>query len=207
MRSHTGVVLHVNQSDGNLYSWVAGDHDMSCHFEVYKSGAVEQYLDTDLTAWCQMAGNADYLSIETEGYDTEALTDAQVHTIASILHWANEVHGIALQLAEQPGQRGFGWHGMGGAAWGGHPDCPGVLRRNQRAQIIQLATETDMPLSAADLKAIDAIVETRVAKSAGFLAYGDGRGLPDAKNTHADANLQTLTHKIENIETKLGLTP
>lgn len=41
MHSYRGVVLHVNESNGNLYNWVAGDHNMSCHFEVYKDGSVE----------------------------------------------------------------------------------------------------------------------------------------------------------------------
>lgn len=139
MRSHLGVVLHVNQSNGNLYEWVAGDHNMSCHFEVYKNGSIEQYLDTDVSSWCQMAGNADYLSIETEGYDNEPLTPAQVTAIAGLVKWMHDTHGIALQLAEHPGEAGFGWHGMGGEAWGGHPACPGTLRRNQRELILQLA--------------------------------------------------------------------
>lgn len=139
MRSHTGVVLHVNESNGNLFNWVAGDNGMSCHFEVYKDGSIEQYLDTAVSSWCQMDGNADYLSIETEGYTTEPLTRAQLHTIAQLLIWLKQVHGIPLQLSESPGQPGFGWHGMGGAAWGGHSGCPGTFRRAQRANIINMA--------------------------------------------------------------------
>jgi hypothetical protein len=34
---------------------------------------------------------------------------------------------------------GFGWHGMGGTAWGNHPGCPGDLRLAQRPTILQLA--------------------------------------------------------------------
>lgn len=139
MRSHTGVVLHVNASNGNLYNWVAGNHDMSCHFEVYKNGAIEQYIDTADSAWCQMDGNADYLSIETEGYPNEPLTPAQVRAIAGLIAWLHDVHGIPMQLANHPGERGFGWHGMGGAAWGGHTGCPGDKRKAQREDILARA--------------------------------------------------------------------
>lgn len=136
MRSHTGAVLHVNESNGNLYSWVAGNNGMSCHFEVYKSGAIEQYLDTDVSSWCQMAGNADYLSIETEGYTTEPLAGPQLTAIVGLYAWLHALYGIPLRLAEAPGQAGLGWHGMGGAAWGGHPACPGDLRRAQRQTVL-----------------------------------------------------------------------
>lgn len=132
MHSHTGAVLHVNESDGNLFGWVSGDHDVSCHFEVYKDGSMEQYLDTAVSSWCQMDGNADYISIETEGYHTEPLTSKQWHAIARLLAWLHVEHGIELKLAEKPGDPGFGWHGMGGAAWGGHTMCPGDKRRAER---------------------------------------------------------------------------
>lgn len=145
MRSYRGAVLHVNESDGNLYNWVAGNHDMSCHFEVYKDGSIDQYLDTGTTSWCQMAGNADWISIETEGYHTEPLTAAQVHAIAGLYGWLHSTHGIPLQIADTPDGHGFGWHGMGGAAWGGHTDCPGPDRKAQRAQILALATTPNAP--------------------------------------------------------------
>lgn len=139
MSAHVGVVLHVNESNGNLYNWVNGDHDMSCHFEVYKDGTAEQYLDTANTSWCQMAGNGTYISIETEGYHTEAFTPAQVDRIANLVAQAHLIHGIPLQVADEPGQRGLGWHGMGGNAWGGHPDCPGPKRKSQRKEILAKA--------------------------------------------------------------------
>lgn len=136
MRSHTGAVLHVNESNGNLFGWVSGNHDVSCHFEVYKNGSIEQYLDTAMTSWCQMDGNADYISIETEGFHTEPLTAAQVAAIALLMAWLHVTHDIELELAEKPGDKGFGWHGMGGAAWGGHTSCPGDQRRAQRHEIL-----------------------------------------------------------------------
>jgi hypothetical protein len=145
MTSYLGIVLHVNVSNGNLYNWVAGDHDMSCHMEFYKDGGVEQYLDTVLSSWCQMAGNNSYLSFETEGFPGEPLTAAQVTSLGKAFAWAHEEHGIQFQLAERPGDLGLAWHGMGGAAWGSHYDCPGDLRKAQRADILAVAKGTAAP--------------------------------------------------------------
>ena len=142
-RPRLGVVLHVNESDGpSLYNWIAGNHGMSCHFQVAKDGTVEQYIDTDNGSWCQVNGNDTYLSIETQGFHTEALTDAQVHAIALLMSWVHATHAIPLQLAEQPGQPGLIWHGAGGNSWGGHFDCPGEPRKTQRVQILALAGGT-----------------------------------------------------------------
>lgn len=140
-----GVVLHVNDSDGaSLYGWIAGNpgrpnDQVSCHWQVAKSGVVEQYIDTDNAAWCQSAGNQNYLSIESEGHPAEALTEAQVQACAGIMAWCHATHGIPLVLAETPGQAGLIWHGAGGLAWGGHFGCPGDLRKAQRADILRLA--------------------------------------------------------------------
>jgi len=159
-----GVVLHVNESDGpSLYNWIAGNNGMSCHFQVAKDGTVEQYIDTDNGSWCQVDGNNTYLSIETQGYHTEPLSDAQVHAIALLMSWVHQTHGIPLQLAEQPGQPGLIWHGAGGDSWGGHFDCPGDPRKAQRAQILALAggtQEDDMtPDQAQQLKNVSDFVD------------------------------------------------
>lgn len=139
----TGLVLHVN--DGNspsLYWWIAGRNGMSCHWQVAKSGRVEQYVDTDRAAWAQQAGNADYLSVETEGFPSEPLNQAQLDALAKLYHWLHDTHGFPYQLADAPGERGFGWHGMGGTAWG-HTECPGVLRREQRDDVLAEARALD----------------------------------------------------------------
>jgi len=140
VKPRLGVVLHVNDSDApSLYGWIAGNNDMSCHFQVADDGTIEQYIDTDNASWCQMAGNSKYLSIETQGYPGEALTAAQVVACAAIMRWVHATHGIPLQLADTVGAPGLAWHGMGGAAWGGHTGCPGDLRKAQRQLILTLA--------------------------------------------------------------------
>lgn len=155
-RPRLGVVLHVNDSQGNqvtstsgdsLYGWISSNpsrpgNQMSCHFQVSQSGLIEQYIDTDNGSWCQAAGNDDYISVETEGVpgrEPVGLTAEQVRSCARIMAWVHAVHGVPLQLADAPGRAGLGWHGMGGRAWGGHSSCPGVVRVAQRAQILTLA--------------------------------------------------------------------
>lgn len=184
MRSYTGIVLHVNDSQGDqvtsvngdsLYNWITGNNGMSCHFQVSQMGGIEQYIDTRYSSWCQGGGNDDYLSIETEGRPTSALTPAQVHACALILAFVHAEHGIPLLVAERAGDRGLGWHGMGGAGWGGHYGCPGDLRKAQRAQILRLAAssgqpqEDDMPYldwPAKDKAALTADVATAVVNRA-----------------------------------------
>lgn len=140
-----GAVLHVNVSAGpSLYNWIKGNpsrpgDQMSCHFQVAYDGTIEQYVDTANASWCQTAGNRTYISIETEGFPTAPLTTQQVAAIAKLYTWLHNTHGIPYVIANEPGQRGFGWHGMGGNAWGGHPGCPGDLRKAQRAHILALA--------------------------------------------------------------------
>lgn len=159
MSGYLGVVLHVNDSDGpDLFNWEQnGAHDMSSHFQIPKSGKPFQYLDTKFDSWCQAGGNGSYISVETQGFPGEPLTRSQVDEFAKLYAWLHQVHGIPFALAEKPGDRGFGWHGMGGAAWGGHTECPGVLRKAQRSTILALAqpqgdwfdmaTEADLELA------------------------------------------------------------
>lgn len=142
MSAHLGVVLHVNASNGNLDNWVRDQsHQVSCHLQVYKSGAGTQYVDLQYASWCQMSGNPTYISVETEGEPTEPLTAQQVHRIADAYAQIHKLYSIPLVLAEHVGERGFGWHGMGGDAWGGHFGCPGDRRKAQRRQILRLAQD------------------------------------------------------------------
>jgi hypothetical protein len=141
MRSHLGFALHCNDAQSlDLYGWIMGNHGMSCHFQVTKAGTIYQYIDTRYSSWCQIDGNDTYISIESQGLAGERCPAAQIISIGRILRWGKSVHGIPLQLAEVPGQRGLGWHGMGNAHgynWG-HPGCPGV-RRYQRSAMLASA--------------------------------------------------------------------
>ncbi len=125
MAAHLGLILHVQEGLGSLQGWFNNPNSqVSSTFWVAKGGALEQYVDADWNAWAQAAGNGQYNSAETEGFHGEALTDAQIQTLAKLYAWGQHVYGWPLQLADSPGQAGFGWHGMGGLSaviMGHHP--------------------------------------------------------------------------------------
>jgi hypothetical protein len=148
-----GVVLHIMEGtlDGSDSWFRNASSQASAHFGVGKDGRIYQWVDTADRAWAQAAGNRTWLSIEHEGHSGDALTWAQLAATARIVAWAHATHGVPLQLADSVTGRGIGWHGMGGAAWGGHYDCPGNPIKGQRPAIITAAKsgtssqEEDMP--------------------------------------------------------------
>lgn len=142
MSTHLGLILHVttNWSDpGPFFANPA--NQASSNWWVRRDGMLEEYVDADLRAWAQAEGNATYDSVETDGTPDVPLSPAQVETLAHLYAWGHQTYGWPFRLAERPGDAGLGWHGMGGSAWGGHPFCPGDLRRNQRQQILDRALQ------------------------------------------------------------------
>lgn len=137
-----GLVLHIQQgTEAGTESWERDPaSQVSSHFLTPKSGGLRQMVDTADKAWCEVAGNTHWISIECEGMSGEALTDAQVTACAQLLAWLHEAYAVPLAPASNPNaatvaQGGLGYHSMGGAAWGGHYDCPGLPIIAQRALI------------------------------------------------------------------------
>lgn len=143
MVAHRGVVLHIAEGyyEGTVSWCLNPDAGVSAHFVVGKGGKVAQLVDTGVRSWCQAAGNAEWLSIENEGYAGDSLTPEQVEACARILAKAHRVHGVPMVVATSPAGRGLGHHSMGGAAWGGHDRCPGVKVIAQKALIVRRAQE------------------------------------------------------------------
>lgn len=142
-----GVVLHIMAGtlDGSD-SWFRNPTaQASAHFGVGKDGRIFQWVDTADRAWAQMAGNRTWLSIEHEGQGGDSLTAKQLAATASIVAWMHKTHGVPLQSTDSVDGRGVGWHGMGGAAWGGHYDCPGNPIKAQRPAIIKAAGGGEPP--------------------------------------------------------------
>lgn len=141
-----GVILHVEAGTeaGTCTVFSEPSYQASAHFGIAKDGSIDQFVDTAVEAWAQAAGNGSYFSIETEGQPTEPLTEAQCQSFAKLYVWLRQQPNASFgfTLAEVPGQPGLGWHGMGGAAWGGHSGCPGDLRKAQRQHILDLAQPT-----------------------------------------------------------------
>ncbi len=141
MSAHLGPVLHVQVGDGDCYGEFSNPaNQASSTWWVSKAGELVQYVDSDLAAWTQAAGNFTWNGVETEGYPTEPLTGPQILTLARLYVWGHQVYGWPLSESEDPLVPGFGWHGMGGVAWGNHPGCPGDLRKPQRGAILYLAS-------------------------------------------------------------------
>ncbi|SRR6266702_1521459 len=138
MVAYDGVVLHIMEGilDGTD-SWFRNPQaQASAHFGVGKDGRIYQWVDTADKAWAQAAGNPRNISIENEGHAGDSLTAAQCERVAEILAWAHTTHGVPLRINDFSAGQGLGWHGMGGAAWGGHTGCPGDPIKAQRAGII-----------------------------------------------------------------------
>lgn len=137
-----GLVLHVvTGTQNSMFGWFSDPNaQASSHWWVNDKGQAEQYLDPDNhIAWTQGNGNNSYHSVETGGDVWEKLTDAQLDKVAAIYRWGHDHFGWPYQLAEKPGDKGLGWHGMGAAYGWGHPDCPGELRKAQRSEILRRA--------------------------------------------------------------------
>jgi len=132
-----GLILHVQAGDNSPHGWFNRDDvQASSHWWVSRAGRLEQYVPADRVAWAQAAGNSAWHSVETEGWPGEGLTAEQIGTLSRLYRWGHDHWGWALHLADDPAGTGLGWHGMGGAAWGGHPDCPGPIRLAQRPAIL-----------------------------------------------------------------------
>jgi hypothetical protein len=150
LRANLGLILHVQDGYGELFGWFnAASTQASAHFWVSKTGRVVQYVDTTMRAWAQKAGNDTYCSVETEGHPSEALTDAQITSLARIYAEGATAHGWPYRLAEHDVDRGFGWHGMDPSF--GHPFCPGELRKGQRTAVLTLAAHGYNPQEEPDL--------------------------------------------------------
>lgn len=112
---------------------------VSAHFGIPKNGQARQWVNTHDTAWHAASANPYATGIECEGQSGDSLTASQIREIAAILAWSAAEHGIPLQITNNTGGRGLAYHALGGAAWGGHPACPGAPVIAARPAIIESA--------------------------------------------------------------------
>jgi hypothetical protein len=138
-------VLHIQQgTEAGTDAWL---HDpasrVSAHFGAAKDGGLDQWVDTSEKAWAEVNGNPNAISVECEGMSGQALTDAQVESVAELLAWVHSEYGVPLQVSDSPltGVPGVTGHGLGAQAWGGHLDCPGRPILDQRPAIIARAAQ------------------------------------------------------------------
>lgn len=138
-----GLVIHIMQGTyAGSVAWGKNPaSSVSFHFATRGDGHLGQLVDTADTAWTQGNGNGHWISVENEGYSGSPLTAAQVEAVAQLYARGVREYGWPLQSTDSPTGRGLGWHGMGGAAWGGHLDCPGEPIKAQRGAILARATQ------------------------------------------------------------------
>jgi len=143
MSTVVGVVLHIQQgTEAGTEAWQRNPRSqISSHFLLPKAGGVRQMVDTADKAWCEVAGNRHWLSVECEGRSGEYLTGDQLEAAAKVLLFAHQAYRVRLATcddagAASPDTGGLGYHSMGGVAWGDHPDCPGRPVIVQRGLIV-----------------------------------------------------------------------
>lgn len=149
MREHLGLVLHVQVGLNSLHErFDTPSTEVSSTWWISKTGVIECYVNEAMEAWAQAEGNATYNSVETEGgWDpvhgrpdpNDPLTLLQCAGLAYLLRLGHTAFDWPYKVVNRVGRRGLIWHGAGGNAWGGHPDCPGDVRKEQRKFIVAMA--------------------------------------------------------------------
>ena len=136
-----GLVVHIMQGtlEGSRSWFNNPDASASSHFGTSRDGQLEQWVDTKDRAWAQAAGNKTWLSIENGGKAPDSLTTVQLEKVAQTFAWVVRTYKVPYQVSNSPDVKGLGWHGMGGAAWGGHTGCPGDHIKAQLQSIVDRA--------------------------------------------------------------------
>ena len=140
-----GVVMHtmVGNLPGTVDWFNNPQSQASAHFGVAQDGEIWQFgpIGKGWIAWHAAAANHAWYGIEfaDNAAPSNPLTPQQITASAQLVECLSAFAGFPLQVSDSPSVKGYGWHGMGGDAWGGHPGCPGSVRKAQRAQIIALA--------------------------------------------------------------------
>lgn len=141
----TGVLMHTMVGDlpGSVAWFNNPKAQASAHFCIAQDGEIWQMgpIGKGWIAWHAAEANHTWYGIEhaDAGHPVRPLTTQQITASAQLVECLSAFAGFPLQISDSPGVKGYGWHGMGGQAWGGHPDCPGSVRRGQRPKIIALA--------------------------------------------------------------------
>jgi len=184
-------------------------------------GVVYQWGDTARRAAASLNGNRRTISIETA--DNAALpiqpwTDKQCDAIVSLMVWANQIHGIPLELIpdSKPGRRGVAYHRLGidpwrvpdGELWSSSAGklCPGDARISQIPALIDRARGIVAgPPVQEDLSIMDPDTQkyldgkfAQLSQAFNITIYGDER-VDTRPDTHP-YNLQSLSAKVDALQ-------
>lgn len=147
-----GLVQHVQMgTEAGTESWFKNPASKSSsHFLNPKTGPLRQMVDTRDRAWAEVDGNKRWLSVENEALkNNEQPTPSQVQNLVMLYSWINQVYRVPFQVTDSVDTPGYGWHGMGGVAWGNHPDCPGEPLKAIRHLVVEYAASTPVHLPGA----------------------------------------------------------
>lgn len=157
--------LHIAVSEtSSLHSFFNRKGNPDSHFYVRRDGTVEQYVDTQYRAYCDVEGNGSSISVETQGGvknpNQEEWTEEQVKALAALWAWVRKTHGVKNKLAtnslpNRDSSRGLSWHRLGIDPWrvsGGlrysnsrGKVCPGTARIKQAEEIHALSQADAKP--------------------------------------------------------------
>lgn len=175
-----GIVLHTAVSNSaSLYPYFssAGAAGVESHFYVRQDGSIEQMMDTEVRADCQLDGNSwlsggtryGFISVETwDGAGTSAWPDwrtngngappwnaAQLAALEKLIAWAAKLHGFPIEKATGPQGTGVGWHNLfttpsssSAPSWNHTHACPGTARIAQIPALINAAKDAGQAVSA-----------------------------------------------------------
>lgn len=123
------VVIHINEGTtaGTLSWWAEPGHEADgAHVQVSKDGTAYQVASLRRKLWHAGDANDESVGIEHEGFSHsthphDSRPHVQLHASANRAAWILHECGLG---RPKHGKNLFG-HGEGGAAWGGHPLCPG----------------------------------------------------------------------------------
>ena len=141
MARQDGALVHHAVMNGSLHALFNNPGTRaSAHFNVFRDGRIEQYVDTNIVAWHSgnTQGNTTTIGVETEGCGppphAEPMTDAMVSAFARLYAEGQRRHGWPNALQNQRGQRGLGFHRLWNAT-----ACPCDPRLNMRPEILRRA--------------------------------------------------------------------
>ena len=146
-----GGVIHteVGFEHGTIAEFNTPAAQASAFFSIGMDGRIHQYgpLGQNWMAWTQVDGNPNWRGVEHEdkGHPETPMPPAQIAASAQVFEAMSTFDGSLgnpwpLEATDDVHGRGIIFHSDGGVAWGNH-DCPGPVRRGQRAEIIALARQ------------------------------------------------------------------
>ncbi len=126
---HKFIIIHVEEgTETGTDAWFHNPAaQVSAHFGVAKTGHVQQFVDTDDTAWAEGQWNFLGISVEHEGMSGQHLTPQQVQADKELFQWIHMVYKTRLALTFDPHDPAGGVipHGKLPEGALSHPECPG----------------------------------------------------------------------------------